>query len=185
MRKVYNRIRKALGTTAVQDTQSCYLFPWGYKERLEEAIRKADPGGKVRWRVRKFDDSEAPQLRRDVHVSFKQMMRRIRGTLRKRLEKAESLLNKGELDRGGWTLAEKYARGAARRELKKARRLAALFEMTDLLEAGLQSLERLADMKLEQMYGGEEGAPATKRPSVTETVPLAGWLPLWEEQEDK
>ena len=142
MRKVYGKLLSKIKKVSLFASQSAYLIPWGRREAVLDILREAeaDSGRSITYYCLKFDSSEREALEDMAHKSFMRSIRSVRSLLRKELERAEYRLGTGEYDDKKYKRIAGNARAKAKRYLGDAKRLAAVFDMTDLLELSFRSL---------------------------------------------
>jgi len=151
-RSVYNKLRTRLGRISVQMTWSVYLTPYGLRDRalgiLKELDEDEDKKDRLMYKYIKFDPSEQEALDTLVNDEFEKMLRKAKDNLHQKLGEAEMEYEDDTTEKAG------VMRGhlsKAMKKVKEARRLAAVFEVTDLMEARFQALEALVEARRERI----------------------------------
>ena len=154
-RSVYNKLRDRLRRISVQMTWSVYLTPFGLRDRalailkeLDEDEEKAD---RLMYKYIKFDPSEQEELDRLVREEFEKMLKKAKDNLQQKLGEAEMEHEGGDLDIVDKCGDQRGYLSKAMKKVKEARRLAAVFEVTNLMEARFQALESLVEARRERI----------------------------------
>lgn len=154
-KSVYNKLRQRLGRLSVQMTWSVYLTPLHYKDQvlniLKELDEDEDAKQRIMYRFLKFDAIEQDQLDALVQEQFEASMKKVKDTLYEGLGKAEAALIEGQIDVRDWADARRGSCTKAMKKVKEARRLALLFEVTEVMETAFASLEKLIEAKREEV----------------------------------
>jgi len=140
-RSIYYKLMHIVTKIGLPMSQSCYLVPLSHREQIITLIESLDAEKAVTYTVLKFDSSENETLTDMVHTSFKEFVRNTRSSLRKKLEKAESMLAAREISEEKFKKSSEHARCMARARVKKAKHLAALFDLSEDVEMALEATE--------------------------------------------
>jgi len=151
----YNKLRQRLGRLSLQMTWSVYLTPLSYKDQvlniLKEIDEDADAQQRIMYRFLKFDAMEKEQLDALVKEQFEAAMGKVKDTLYQGLGEAEVALGEGKIELSDWGLLRRGSCTKAMKKVKEARRLALLFEVTEVMETAFASLEKLIEAKREEV----------------------------------
>jgi len=129
-------------------TWSVYLIHWSMKDEIEQILQdiQEEKNMRIRYRILKFDDSDQKGLDAACRDAFQQLMVQAKETLMSRLQKADEKLAEVE-DKKDWEKNSLWAVAQARKKLDESRRLALLFNMSDVMEFGFMSLDKLLESK--------------------------------------
>lgn len=123
-RKLYSKIRKAIGKFCIMQTWSCYLFPWGMRDKLESVLEElnedAQANDRVMWRLLLQDSSQAEIHEQMVFEGLKKMLKDIRKLLDKRIRDAAEKIRAIELEGATPDIEIAAVRRVACRRAKKA-----------------------------------------------------------------
>lgn len=154
-RSVYNKLRDKLRRISVQMTWSVYLTPFGLRDRalaiLKELDEDEDKAERIMYKYIKFDPTEKATLDKLVQDEFEKMLKKAKDDLHAKLGEAEGQFDDGQLDVPDKALVQRAHLSTAMKKVKEARRLAAVFEVTDLMEARFQALESLVEARREKI----------------------------------
>jgi len=151
-RSVYNKLRRQIKGYCLPMTWSVYLIHWSMKDDVERILKEIqeEKNMRIRYRILKFDDSDQKALDDACKDAFQHLIAQSKETLMSRLQKQEEKLAELE-DKKDWEKNSLWSVAQARKKLDEARRLALLFNMSDVMEFGFMSLEKLLDAKRKEV----------------------------------
>jgi hypothetical protein len=150
-RSVYNKLRTRLGRLSIQMTWSVYLTPFENRDVVLDILREIDEDAETNHRIMykflKFDASEKEQLDALVKQRFEEHLKKTKDTLHQKLGEAEIAFGDEQIDVNDWALLRRGACTKAKKKLNEARRLALVFEVTNVMEAAFGTLDALIEAK--------------------------------------
>jgi hypothetical protein len=151
-RKVYNKLRDRLRRISVPMTWSVYLTPFGYRDQalaiLKDLDEDEDQRDRLMYQYIKFDSSEQATLDALVRSEFDKMLRKAKDNLHQKLGEAEMEYDDDVPEKAG---VQRGPLSKAMKKVKEARRLASVFEVTDVMEANFLALEKLVEARRERI----------------------------------
>ena len=154
-KRVYGRLRSQIKRCSIPMTWSVYLTPLALRDRIL-AIMKAldedeDAADRIMYKYLKFDSSEQAVLDEIVKEEFTKLIKRAKDDLYQRLGELEQQFDDGEISLSDKASIQRGCLSKASKKIKEARRLAALFEVSDLMEVRFQSLEKIVEARRERI----------------------------------
>lgn len=167
-RAVYNRLRDKLRRLSIPMTWSVYMTPFGVRDQalsiLKELDSDEDATGRIHYKYIKFDPSEKDVLDQIVKDEFAKMVKTAKDELFQKLGETERQFDDGELDLDDKALVQRGHLSKAAKKVKEARRLATLFEVTEIMEAQFQATENLVEARREKLKDELDKAKVAKTP---------------------
>jgi hypothetical protein len=159
---VYNRLRDKLRRVSIQMTWSVYMTPYGIRDQLLAILKELDDdenhNERIRYRYIKFDPSEKAVLDQIVKDDFARMIQSAKDELQQKLGETEQQFSEDELN--DKALVQRAHLSKALKKVNEARRLATLFEVTDIMEAQFQAMADLVEARRERIKDELEKAKA-------------------------
>jgi hypothetical protein len=165
-RTAYSKLRALFRRSAIMQTYSSYLIPWGKAKEIRDGIDRinCDSDGlplpthlHVRYSIFKYDEKESGKaLEQSAHDALMRMMRSMKEKLN---TKVQALFTEEDLEDGKDPVAS--AKVAARKltnTVRDARALALMFNLTDNLDAAFLGYEAWIEAKKAEIKDYEEAA---------------------------
>lgn len=148
---VYNRLRARLNRMSIQMTWSCYLTPLHCRDQVTQILRELDEDEdtkqRIFYKVFKYDSSEKEAIDALVREQFEKHVKKTKDTMDEALGKAEQSLGNEEISLDDWALWRRDACAKAMKKIKEARRLATVFELTQVMEVAFKGFEEIIEAK--------------------------------------
>jgi len=154
-KRVYSKLRQKLRTISVQVTWSVYLTPYAMRDKvlatLKELDEDEDKADRIMYKYLKFDSSEREELDQLVRDEFEKMVKKAKDNLHQSLGEAEVQFMDGNLTTEDKALLQRGDLRKAAKKIKEARKLAMVFDVTNIMEAGFQAVEKLVEARREEI----------------------------------
>ncbi len=164
-RSAYPKLRKLFRRTAIMQTYSSYLIPWGKAQSVKEGIDRInqDKDGfpianhlQVRYSIFKYDERESGKA---LEASARDALVRLMGEMKSKLHsKVQSLFLEEESDVKDPIATAKVAARKLTNTVRDARALALMFGLTDDLDTAFLGYEAYIEAKKEEIKDYEAAA---------------------------
>lgn len=148
-KQAYAKLRSLFRRSALMQTASSYLFPWGMAKQIEQGIQKinTDEDGmplpddiQVKYSIFKYDEKTSGKaIQQSAEDALQRMLANMKETVNKRVHSL--FLEETESDVKDPLVSAKAATNRAESLLRDAKALALVFNLTDNMEAAFLAYE--------------------------------------------
>ena len=163
---MYSKLRRLFKRTAIMQTASSYLFPWGMAKEIEEGIQQMnkDVDGfplpkhlQIKYNIFKYDEKvSGDALMKSAEMALRKQLRSMKELINRKLMK----LHEDEGTDDGDLKSAKVSCRRASNLAKDMKALALIFNLTDQIEPAILAYEAFIMAKKEEIQDWEEAAQA-------------------------
>jgi len=154
-RSVYNKLRKKLRRCTVPMTWSVYLVPLALRDQvlniLSELDEDDDHNGRIQYKFLKQDPSENSKIDQMVQDQFQMLLAKTKDDLYQKIGEAQLAFESDECSMDAWTADIREACCKAKKKVNEARKLALVFDVSNVIEVGFEGIEKVVEAKREMV----------------------------------